>query len=61
MAMRFQYDPFSRDEERERERLLDERLAHEYWSREQSKVASAAQRENTGVWIKRLPDEIGRS
>jgi hypothetical protein len=55
--MRTAYDPFNRDEERELEQLAEAREQHQLWSLEQAmKGNSAAQRESTGVWIKRRPD-----
>ena len=60
--MKYAYDPFNRDEERALEREAAARDEHEHWSREQSKLGnSAAQREPGGVWLKPLPDEIGRT
>jgi len=60
--MKFQYDPFNRDEEREREREAAAREEHQEWSRQQALLCNAAaQREPDAAWIKRLPDEIGRS
>ncbi len=52
-----EYNPFDREEQRELEREAEARLDHQKWSLEQSrKGQSAAQRENTGTWLKRAPD-----
>lgn len=36
------YDPFNREAEREAEAVRDARLAHEWWSREQSLMGRSA-------------------
>lgn len=60
--MRTSYDPWNREEDAAREREAAAREEHQEWSRQQARLHnSAAQREDTGVWIKRLPDEIGRT
>jgi hypothetical protein len=62
MKVATQYDPFNRDEQAARDRETAARDEHQEWSRQQSLLCNAAaQRDTAGVWVKKLPDEIGRA
>jgi hypothetical protein len=52
----YDYDPFSRGERIEEQRLLAARAEHEQWSLEQSRLGQSATQRDGAVWVKRLPD-----